>query len=214
MSFRLTRPRRLLAAAAAVATAGTALLVGGASSASADTTIPLSWRLDVTSTVKRINQPITFPQGSFDATLDVDTATITGDADIPAGTTTMKLGSLPLAAVTVQVVPAGQTVAKVVVDGPVWHVTAKQRIALQITSIRPLGLPVNLVPSTTCRTSVFTQTLRGTLDFSKTGPGSPSDYHLKGKYTIPSFSGCGLATPIVNALIPGAGNPIDGHFTN
>lgn len=56
--------------------------------------------------------------------------------------------------------------------------------------------------------------LTGSADVSASGRGSINDYHMRGTYTIPRFTGCGLGTTdMINAVLPGSGNTVDAHVT-
>ncbi|KGN39554.1 hypothetical protein [Knoellia subterranea] len=202
MTSRTTLRRSSLAVAAAGA--ATALTFAAAPSASA-APIGVGWDVNVTTTVKKLNQQITFPQTRFPAQVDIfGDGSISGNLQLPDATSTLKVGSLPLAKVTLAVVPTKPVSGKLTgLD-----VVANQEFNIHIKKIEPLGLPINLVGNN-CKTatpvkSQLTGTLTGLLD----------PYTLKGEYTIPKFSNCGLSTWLINLVIPGTGNTMSADFTN
>jgi len=201
MTSRTLLRRSALATAATGAAA--ALILGSAPAASADP-LGVGWDVNVTTTVKKLNQQITFPQTRFKAQVDVfGTGAITGNLALPDAVSTLKLGSLPLAKVTLAAVPtkpvSGQLTGL--------NVVANQEFTIHIKKIAPLGLPFNLVGNN-CKTVTPVKTqLSGTL----TGLFDP--YTLTGTYTIPKFANCGLSTPLINLLIPGTGNTMKANFS-
>lgn len=202
MTSRNTLIRRSALATAATGAAA-ALVLGSAPAASADP-LGVGWDVNVTTTVKKLNQQITFPQTRFAAQVDVfGTGSITGDLNLADATSTLKLGSLPLAKVTLAVIPtkpvAGQLTGL--------NVVANQEFNIHIKKIEPLGLPINLVGSN-CKTATPVKSqLSGTL----TGLFDP--YTLTSTYTIPKFSNCGLSTWLINLVIPGEGNTMKADFS-
>lgn len=200
MTSRTVIRRTALATAATGAAA--ALVLGGAPSASA-APIGVGWDANVTTTVKKLNQQITFPQTRFKAQVDLTTGAITGDLNLPDATSTLKLGSLPLAKVTLGVIPtkpvAGQLTGL--------KVTANQEFTIHLKRIEPLGLPINLVGSN-CKTVT---PVKATLNGELTGLFDP--YTLTGDYTIPKFANCGFSTWLINLLIPGSGNTMTADFS-
>lgn len=179
----------------------------------------LSWKADATTTVKKLRQVVPFPQTTFTATITSGTATtpatLAGDLVLPPTKTKLRLGTLDLVTITMEVAEPTQVTGTIAVDGPVWTVAAEQSFRVRITKIAPSGTPwVNLVRPG-CQTSVTTAQLTGTIDFTKAGsPGGPGDYVMAGSYPIPRFSGCGiLINPVLNSLVAGPGNPLSVHFT-
>ncbi|KGN34992.1 hypothetical protein N802_00740 [Knoellia sinensis KCTC 19936] len=202
MTSRSTMLRRT-ALTTAVTGAAAALVIAGAPAASA-APIGVGWDVNVTTTVKKLNQEIAFPQTRFPAQVDIfGDGSISGNLALPDATSTLKLGSLPLAKVTLGVVPTKPVSGKLTgLD-----VVANQEFNIHIKKIQPLGLPINLVGSN-CKTATPVQSqLTGTL----TGLFDP--YTLKGEYTIPKFKNCGLSTPLINLLIPGEGNTMTANFS-
>ena len=174
---------------------------------------------EVTSTIKKNAQVVTFPTTTSTATITPGTSTsparISAVMDLPAATTTMKLGRLDLVRVTMRSESTAPTTGTIDVDGPVWTIHATQKFRVRITKISPIGLPwINLVRPG-CQTAETSAALTGTLDFSKGNQaGGPGNYWLRGTYTIPSFTGCGLLNnPLLTAIVSGPGNTLAAHFT-
>lgn len=200
MTSRSTLRRTAIAAAATGA--ATALVVGVAPSASAGTA-DVGWDANVTTTVKKLNQQITFPQNRFRASISLPSGVITGNLALPDATSTLKLGSLPLAKVTLAAVSTKPVAGRL--NGR--DITATQEFTIHIKKIQPLGLPFNLVGNNCKTVTPVTAKLSGTLK------GLVDPYTLTGTYTIPKFANCGLSTPLINLLIPGEGNTMKADFS-
>ena len=202
--------RRVIATAAAAAALAAATIAAAPASSAAQ--IDITKKVDVTTHIAKANLDTTFPTGTLNGVLDTDASTITGTLSLPTATTWMKLGSLNLVRVQTKVVPEGPSVTKVKVDGTRWDLTTTQKSRIKIVGIYgPTGL-INYVGSRCMTSTATTQVLTGSFDWAKTGVGGPNDYTMKGTYTIPQFANCGIATPLVNALIPGTGNTMSAHF--
>lgn len=201
MTSRSTTLRRSTLALVS-AGAATALTLGAAPSASA-APIGVGWDANVTTTVKKLGQQITFPQAKFAAQIDLGTGAISGDLNLPDATSTLKLGSLPLAKVTLAVEPTKPVTAQL--TG--FKVEANQEFNIHLKKIEPLGLPINLVGKN-CRTAT---PVKAKLNGDLTGLFDPST--LSGTYTIPKFANCGLSTFIINLVIPGEGNTMKADFS-
>jgi outer membrane receptor protein involved in Fe transport len=204
--------------AAALSTLGLAATVAAAPAAHA-ASFTITSQAEVTSTIKRTGQKVTFPVTTSTATITPGTettpATISSTLDLQPATTSMRLGSLDLVTITLQSVATAPTTGTIDVDGPVWHVDATQPFRIRILKISPAGLPrVNLVRSG-CQSGATSAALTGTIDFSEAGqPGGPGDYWLRGSYRIPAFSHCGLLLDgLLTSLVSGRGNSLDAHFT-
>ncbi len=196
-----------------IAAGAAALCVAGYSAVPAQAwTADAVANVDLTATIKKMNQTTTYPRGQFVGVLDSEKRTIVGTTTIPAGTTRLKIGSLPLADVTTKITQVGQSTTNITFDGWDWVLHTTQQVSVQIVSIKPVGLDINLVGNS-CKTAPFTQTLDGRFHVTGTGPGSAYDYWMNGTYTLPYFWNCGLSTPVINLSIPGPGNTAQAHFT-
>ena len=204
MTSRRTSIRRT-ATATVVAGAATALVVGVAPSANADTVWVLNYHADVTSTIKKLNQTVVFPRGTASTSLNLDTRQIiAGSVNLPAASTTMSIAGLPLVKVTQKVEQVGQVTGSL---DEANNVTVTQKFNIRITRVEALGIPVNLVPSTCITSTPVSAVLTGKIG------GLFDPYTLNGTYTIPKFKDCGLNTLVLNLAIPGAGNTLKATFS-
>jgi hypothetical protein len=176
------------------------LVAASAQSASADTLFPFSYRIDASTHLKKLNQTVTVPPGSFSGTIDFDTAQLTGDIKLPPATISMKLaGFVPLVTATVKMVetkPVSGTVDFTQIPFPV---VATATFNIHIVSAYAGIIPVNLVGNHCTTTTPVSVTMSGTANL-----GTPATF--SGVYTIPKLKNCGLATAALNLVIPGPGN--------
>ncbi|EAP99519.1 hypothetical protein JNB_05085 [Janibacter sp. HTCC2649] len=203
MTSRRTSFRRT-AIATAVTAAATALVVGSAPSASADTIWNFNYNADVTSTIKKLNQTVNFPRGSAKTSINLSTRQITGSVTLPPASTTMAIAGLPLVKVTQQVEQVGSVTGSL---GDASAITVTQRFNIRITRVEALGIPINLVPSTCITSTPVSAVLTGKLG------GFYDPYTLSGTYTIPKFKDCGINTLLLNLAIPGPDNTLKATFS-
>lgn len=209
----MSRGVRVAAVAAALSGMTAATLAVGAAPAEAKP-FQLTWSADATTTVAKLDQQVTFPATTFTGTVKPQKKRLTGPLVLPPATTSVRLGSLDLVHITMEVADPSPVKASIEVDGTVWTVTAKQSFSIRITKLTGPAKLVNLVKDG-CGTARTTAALTGTVDFAKVGePGGPGDYTMSGSYPIPDFSGCGaLMNPLLTQLVSGPGNPLSVHFT-
>jgi hypothetical protein len=181
-------------AAAAAATAGL-----GASPASADTTVNLTYPVNGSTYINAIHSSIPLGPGTLSATADLTTASLTGSVNLPPATGSFtELGLVPVTATT-EFVQDGQTTGTLESNG---GIQATSQITLKLTSLKVAGLPIPL--GTSCETAKpATITLTSQAGFNALTGGTVS-----GTYTIPYFAHCGLATPLINLTLPGPDNTI------
>jgi hypothetical protein len=189
----------ILFASATVASAigGAGLL--GASPASADTTISLTYPVSGSTYINAIHTSIPLGPGTLAATADLTTGTITGSVNLPAATGSFKeLGLVPVTATT-EFVEQGQTTGTLEANG---GIEATSHITLKLTSLKVAGIPLPVGNS--CQTATpATIALTSQPGFNALTGGT-----LSGTYTIPRFVHCLLATPLINLTLPGPGNTI------
>jgi hypothetical protein len=180
-------------------------LTAGAGQASADQ-LPLYWPITGNTVIAKPKLTTTIPAGaSFTGTLETSDLTMKGDTRIPDLTVHMTLlGFIPTTSV-VRLVPTAPTTAKI--DVPAGKVTATTKFRMEVLRVSSDWLPsVNLVPSG-CRTSKESvATLRNT---------TPPNFlymRMAGTFSIPSFTHCGLSTPLLTALLSGGGNKMTLDF--
>lgn len=176
--------------------------------------IVLSWAADATTTVAKMGQEVQFPPATFTGTIQPQERTLTGPLALPPAKTSVKLGTLDLVRITMEVADPSPVSATIDVDDTLWTVQAEQTFAIKIRRLTGAADLVNFVKPG-CGTATTTATLTGTVDFAKVGlPGGPGDYTMSGTYAIPEFTGCGLVmNSLLTSLVSGPGNPLSVHFT-
>ncbi len=184
------------AAVAGVAGLGASL---GASPASADSTISLTYPVSGSTYINAIHTSIPLGPGTLAATADLTTSAITGSVSLPAATGSFsELGFVPVTATT-EFIENGQTTGTLESSG---GITATSHITLKLTSLKVAGIPVPVGNS--CETATpATIPLASQPGFNALSGGAVS-----GTYTIPRFTHCLLATPLINLTLPGPGNTI------
>ena len=171
----------------------------GATSASADTTVSLTYPISGSTYINAIHTSIPLGPGTLAATADLNTAAVTGQVNLPPATGSFKeLGLVPVTATTA-FVEQGQTTGTLESDG---GITATSHISLKLTSLKVAGIPVPIGNS--CQTATpATITLTSESGFNALTGGT-----VTGTYTIPHFAHCLLATPLINLTLPGPDNTI------
>jgi hypothetical protein len=171
----------------------------GATSASADTTVSLTYPISGSTYINAIHTSIPLGPGTLSATADLNTAAVTGNVNLPPATGSFReLGLVPVTATTA-FVEQGQTTGTLESDG---GIQATSHISLKLTSLKVAGIPVPVGNS--CETAVpATITLTSESGFNALTGGTVS-----GTYTIPHFAHCLLATPLINLTLPGPDNTI------
>jgi len=171
----------------------------GATSASADTTVSLTYPISGSTYINAIHTSIPLGPGTLSATADLNTAAVTGNVNLPPATGSFReLGLVPVTATTA-FVEQGQTTGTLESNG---GIQATSHISLKLTSLKVAGIPVPVGNS--CETAVpATITLTSESGFNALTGGTVS-----GTYTIPHFAHCLLATPLINLTLPGPNNTI------
>jgi len=198
-------------------------IVGSAQPARAfpkgDFVFNFAYKVKASTTIKKLNQTISPPPGTFKGGIDIDKGgVLLGHIKLPPTTFTFSEAGLPLAKATAQIVEAKPVTGKVNLSK--FFVTATSTFNLKILSVVPAapslsaigGLPlpplpvppvpvppVNLVGKTCTTEKPIVVTMTGIAHLDK-----PSTF--KGTFTIPKFKTCGALTAVLNQLIPGPGN--------
>jgi hypothetical protein len=187
--------------------AATGLVIGlgtvvGVSTASADTapqaSLIATYPVNGSTTIAATNSSMDLGPGSLTATLDVATSTFTADLALPAATGSFKeFGVVPVTATT-EFIQDSPTTGKVVNGG----MQSTSEITIKLDDLKVAGLDVPIGGSCESATPATVNLTSGTgFNVLLGGP-------VSGTYTIPQFSGCLLATPLINLTIPGSGNSI------
>jgi hypothetical protein len=167
--------------------------------ASADTSITATYPISGSTYIKAVNSTVQLGPGTLSSTVDLTTGAITSSTlTLPPATASFKeFGFVPVTATTVftQVGAATGSLKNGVV-------TVTSRASIRLSSLKVGGLPIPVGRS--CQTS-SPATITVT---SQSGFNVLSGGVVSGGYTIPRFSHCGLATPLINLTIPGPGNTI------
>lgn len=205
--------RRIGIALAATGTAA-GVAVAGSPGASADPVVTLNQTAKVSTFVAKPGKTVTFTgtqtvkvdlgaaSNNLTATLNLKPAQMKVDLPIIPG-----VFSIPgIATATMQIEPVGNATGNLSFAD--LSVNATQKFNVRITKLTPPVFSfINLVPNT-CKTSTpATMNLTGKL----TSLADPLT--LKSTYTLPSFTGCGLLTPLITQLTSGGGNTVNATFT-
>ncbi len=173
-------------------------LVATAQPAGADTFLPFAYAVRATTHIKKLNQTVTIPKGSFTGSIDVQTGVLTGSIKLPPAKITMQLaGIVPLVTATVQTVPTKAVTGHI--NFQTLHVSATATFNIRVVSAYAGGVPVNLVGNSCVTSTPVSVTMSGTANLGGTST-------FSGIYTIPPLKTCGLLTAALNQVIPGPGN--------
>jgi hypothetical protein len=193
-------PRRFLLAAATLALAAGGAAIS-AQPASADPVINLNFA-NVTGTTFLAKPKVTavIPQSTINTKLDLGTGQLTGQAHISDITVHMALLNLVKVTSTVSIVSAGDLTGTV--DLAKGTISTTTSFTIAVRNVHLDAAPgINLVPSG-CRTRKATSaTLNNTTPIDLTNGTTVS-----GTYTVPSFTHCGLTTPLLTQLLAGPNN--------
>lgn len=177
-------------------------LVGTAAVAetSPDLTLDVTYPVNGTTHLASTDSDLNLGPGELAASIELPGGDLSADLSLPPATGSFKeFGVVPVTATTefVQESPTTGTV-----DLITGHVSSTSAITVKLDSVKVAGIPVPVGDS--CQTrSPATIHLESEPGFNAQTGGT-----LTGTYAIPKFSGCGLATPLINLTIPGDGNTI------
>jgi hypothetical protein len=202
---RFFRPVRCLAGIAlAVVLMSTAAIAPAAGATKKDAFLAFSYKIKATTHIKKLNQSITPPQGTFKGKIDLTTKKLSGSINLPQATfTTTLAGVVPLTA-TARIVQAKPVTGMINLN--TFRVTATSTFNLVIVSLYAAGVPVNLVGNSCTTATPVSVTMSGVAAI--TGASK-----FSGTFTIPKFKTCGASTVAINQLIPGPGNTFSATAT-
>jgi hypothetical protein len=190
---------RLAAAAVAVLAAGTAL-AATAGTASASVKVHARYRVTGSTYIKSPNFTLDLGPGKLRSTVNLRTGKLTATLSLPNATGSFEqYGIIPVTATT-QFINDGPTTGKLNTD--TGAVTTTSKITLRIVSLSVAGIPVPVGNSCQTKDPVVISVA------SQPGFNVVEGGNLAGSYTIGDFSGCGLATLLINLTIPGSDNTI------
>ncbi|MBA9004304.1 MULTISPECIES: hypothetical protein [Thermomonospora] len=190
---------RRTAATAAVGLTAAAGIVAMSGTAYADT-LRVDYPVTGTTYLASTNSTMTLGPGVLKSELDLTTADLTADLELPPAQGQFKqFGVIPVS-VTTTFIPEGKTVGKV--DQLTGKVTSTSKVTLQLSNLKVAGIPTPV--GSHCKTEEpVTISVTSGDDWSIIDGGT-----LSGTYSIPDFEHCLLATPLINLTVPGDGNTI------
>ena len=168
-------------------------------SASADSSelYRFDYLVNATTTLKKLNQTITVPQGTFKGVIDFGTGNLIGDIKLPPATFTFSLVGIGLVTATAKIIPIKHTHGTVDLND--FYVSATSSFNIAITDMHLTGTTKNLVGTACTTASPITVTMVGPASF-----GGPSTF--SGTFVMQKLKTCGLPTTALNLLMPGPGN--------
>lgn len=186
-------------AAIAIPTLALAATVASATPASAaNPTYPFDWNINATTHLKKLDQTVKVPRGTFKGSVDLVTNKLTGSIALPPATSTVKIAGIGLATATfkiAQVKPVTGTV-----NFTTFHTTATSVFNIKVVKVSPVLLPsVNLVGNACTTSKPVTVKMSGTASLTAAST-------FRGNYTIPPLKNCGATTAALNQVVPGPGN--------
>ena len=186
----------------------TAILVAVcAPAASADTKIPFSYTVNASTHLKKLNQTVTVPPGSFTGKIDLETESLKGAITLPNATFTLKLaGIVPLVTATFHIVETKPVTGTIDFTRQPFPVTATSVFDIQVVSLYAGIVPVNLVGDHCATSKPVKVAMSGVANI-----GAPATF--SGPYTIPKLANCGALTTALNLVIPGPGNTFTAQAT-
>lgn len=193
-------PRRLLLAATTLLVAGGVTAVA-IQPALADQIVTLNFA-NVTGTTLLAKPKVTatIPKSTINTQVNLTAGTLTGQAQIPDLTVHMTLLNLVPVTSTVSIVPTGNLTGTV--DLAKSKLTTTTTFTIAVRNVHVDAVPgLNLVPSGCKTKSPTTATLSNTTPIDIVNGETVS-----GTYTIPSFTHCGLTTPLLTQLLSGPNN--------
>jgi hypothetical protein len=194
---RRTRASAATAVAGLAAVLTVATTAGGAS---ADTIVHARYKVTGSTLLKGPGATVRLGPGTLATALDANTGKVKGTLTLPPATGSFKqLGLIPVTATT-QFINDGPTTGTVNLNTGAVKTTSKVTLRIVSLSVAGIGVPVGNSCQTVTPAVIKVASLKG---FNILKGGS-----LGGTYTIPQFANCLLATPLINATLPGPGNTI------
>jgi hypothetical protein len=192
------RPRLASAAVAVLAAGG--VLAATAAPASAATTTKVTYKVTGSTFIKAPNFTLSLGPGRLVSRVNLKTGKLTARLSMPDATGSFtQLGIVPVTATT-QFINDGPTTGRV--NTTTGAVRTKSKITLRLVSLTVAGVPIAVGNSCQTKSPALVRLT------SQPGFNVLAGGNLSGSYTIPKFSGCGLAQILINLTIPGSGNTI------
>lgn len=163
-----------------------------------DVRFPFDYVVDATTHLKKLNQDVTVPTGTFRGIVNLTTGALAGDIALPPAQMTLSLVGFGLVTANMQIVERQPVTGTL--DTSTFVISATAVFDIRIISAYPSATPtVNLVGDS-CRTSQ-------PVNVTMAGPANLTGAStFSSEYTIPDLETCGLATTALNLVVPGPGN--------
>ncbi|MGZ6894649.1 MAG: Calx-beta domain-containing protein [Acidimicrobiia bacterium] len=163
-----------------------------------DVRFPFDYVVDATTHLKKLNQDVTVPTGTFTGVVDLTTGALSGDISLPPAQMTLNLLGFGLVTANMQIVESQPVTGTL--DPSTFAINATAIFDIRIISAYPSATPTLNVVGDSCRTSQpVSVTMAGTANLTGASTFSST-------YTIPNLETCGLATTALNLVVPGPGN--------
>jgi hypothetical protein len=165
-------------------------------------TVPFHYTVNATTTMKKLNQTITVPPGTFSGVLAPATGELEGHITLPPATFTMEVAGIGLVTATAKIKETGPVTGMIDFrQFPNLPMTATSTFTIRIVSAYAPGIDYNLVGPLCITREPVSVTMNGEANLS--GPST-----LSGTYTIPPFHYCNnvVVTQALNLLVAGDGN--------
>ncbi|KAA1380139.1 hypothetical protein [Aeromicrobium fastidiosum] len=212
MSVTTSRRGASLLLAGATLAAGAALVLapGAASADEPDPILTLKHDAQGTTVVKKTGSTLAIKPTTLTTHVNLVNGDLTGSLPIPSTTTEFKaLGFLPVKA-TVNFIPVGEVTGNINLTETQALVVSTAKYTIQLSDVKVAGFPT--FAGSNCKT------VTPAVIPANTPAGEGFDLleggNLEGTYTLPSFANCGINTPLINALVPGAGNTVKIQVSN
>lgn len=202
--INLCRPAAVLAAAAAM------VLVPAAAHADPDPILTLKYDASGTSIIKKTGSAIVIKPTKLTTNVNLVNGDVTGTLPIPSTTTEFKALGFASVKADVSFIPVGGVVGNIDLTQTQAIVTSTAKYTVKLSNIKIFGFPTFEGPFCKTKTpaSIPANTPAGEgFDLIEGG-------NLAGTYTLPAFEHCGINTPLINALVPGAGNTVNIKVSN
>ena len=194
---------------AAMIGAGAAIALVPAA-AHAATIIPIAYDAVGTTHIAKTNSDIALGPTTLTTDLDVESGDFTGHLPLPGTRTEFKIaGFLPVSA-NVDFIEAAPVQGHINLAGDIASVNSTAKYYVKLSNVKVAGFPT--FAGSNCKTKAPVSIP------ADTEPGVGFDLvnggRLVGTYTIGAFENCGINTPLINVLVPGAGNTVKIDVSN
>ena len=174
-----------------------------------DPIFPFSYNVDAVTHVKKFDQVINVPGGSFVGGIDLMTGELMGNISLPTTQFTFSVAGLGLLTATAKLVPKQPVTGMVdFTNLPNLPLTATAVFSIRIIEAHLQGTTINLVGDL-CKTKTPVSVTMSAM----ANLGGPTT--MSGTFTIPPFQNCGgpLVTNGLNLAVSGPGNTFDATAT-